>query len=138
MAKREDESLREKRDREEDEELEKKELEEELLKRQFVKHKVGSVEGTTDKLNELVQKAEPMIEQLTHLYNQFMAGAEKFPPIEKRKQLEEVMNRIHLMSKPTAAIQYRCQTLLAHFQANRDRWDRLIKDLESGKLKRSV
>ncbi len=138
MPKNDDESFRQRREREEREELEQRSEETELLKKQSTPQKIGSIEGNTDRLNEHITQAEPLIEQLNHLYNQFFSGAEKLPPTERRTQLEQVMNLIHLMSKPTVTIQFRCNTLWAHFVANRDRWDKKMKDFEMGKLKRGI
>ena len=85
---------------------------------------------------QLIEQATPLIEQLNNLYNQFFAGAEKVPPTERRKQLDQTMASIMLSSKPTPQMQFRCQTLNQSYISARDRWDRMMKDLESGKLKR--
>jgi Mg2+ and Co2+ transporter CorA len=90
----------------------------------------------TDKLLELFQRAEPLIDQLNSLYNQYVAGIEQRPPHERRKQLDELMATLQTMNKPTPAYQFRFTTLNASYLTHRDRWDRLIKDLESGKIKR--
>ncbi|MGZ3709841.1 MAG: hypothetical protein ACXVBC_13050, partial [Bdellovibrionota bacterium] len=88
------------------------------------------------KFEELVARAEPMIEQLNNLYNMWASGAEKIPPIERRKQLDQIMVTLTLMGKPTSATQFRFSALNSTYITFRDRWDRLIRDFESGKLKR--
>ncbi len=133
-----EESFRDRRLREEAEEEEKKKDETELLNRQGIKKKLGSIEGGTEKVNELVQRAEPLIEQINNLYNQFISGAEKLPPTERRKQLEQTMVQLQYISKPTPAILFRCNTLEAHYLTYRDKWDKLMRDLEAGKIKRAI
>jgi len=93
--------------------------------------------SSNEKLQQLIDQATPLIEQLNNLYNQFFAGAERTPPIERRKQLDQTMASIMLSSKPTPQIQFRCQTLNQAYISARDRWDRMMKDWESGKLKRA-
>lgn len=89
------------------------------------------------KLDQLLEQAGPLIEQLNNLYNQYFAGAERNPPNERRKHLDQIMASIQLTHKPTAAIQFRCQTVHSAYITARDRWDRMLKDLETGKLKRT-
>jgi hypothetical protein len=90
----------------------------------------------TDRLTHLLQQIEPMIEQLNNLYNQYLGGVDKFPPIERRKQLERLMEQLQEVPKPTQASQFRANSIRTHFQSYRDRWDRLLRDLEAGKIKR--
>lgn len=93
---------------------------------------------STDKLFDLLQRAEPLIEQLDHLYGMYFSGAEKLPPLERRKALEQTMTTLQLMNKPTPAAVFRYNSVQSRFAAYKERWDRLLKDLESGKIKRVV
>lgn len=93
-------------------------------------------DAETDKLLELFQRAEPLIEQLNSLYNQYIAGVESRPPRERRKQLDQIMAALQGLAKPTPSYQFRYTTLNASYFTHRDRWDRMCKDLESGKIKR--
>jgi len=109
--------------------------------RHGVAEKTGGVAGPgvplgADKFEELVERAGPMIDQLNNLYNMFFAGAEKLPPIERRKQLDQILNALTLMPKATANQRFRFATLQNQYITFRDKWDKQIKDLEAGKLKR--
>lgn len=89
-----------------------------------------------ERLPSLIAQAEPIVEQLNSLYNQYIAGIEKRPPLERRKHLDQLIATILSAGKPTPALQFRCQTLLNHYQTHRDRWDKMMRDLELGKIKR--
>ena len=89
-----------------------------------------------DKFEELIERAGPMIDQLNNLYNMFFAGAEKLPPIERRKQLDGLINALTLMPKATGNQRFRFTTVQNQYITFRDKWDKQIKDLEAGKLKR--
>jgi hypothetical protein len=90
------------------------------------------------KIEELLHRAEPMIEQINNLYNMFVAGVERLPPTERRKTLEELMMMLQNMQKPNATYQFRVSTLNIRFVTMRERWDRLMRDLESGKIRHST
>lgn len=92
--------------------------------------------AATEKLEELIKRAEPMIEQVNSLYQQYINGTERQPPLDRRRQLEQVITSLTMMHKPTATLRFRISGVLHTFQQYRDRWDRTMRDIESGKVKR--
>ncbi len=90
------------------------------------------------KIDELLARATPLIEQVNALYNQYIAGVESRPPLERRKHLDQVMQTLQSMAKPTATLQFRSSNLQSSYMTHKDRWDRMMKDLESGKLNRRL
>lgn len=92
----------------------------------------------TEKLDELIQRSDVLIEQLNNLYNMYVVGVEKSPPTERRKQLDQMMLSIQMSSKPTAAILFKCSGSLSRYNTHRERWEKMIRDLESGKIKRRI
>lgn len=88
------------------------------------------------KLDELMTRAEPLIEQVNSLYSQFMNGTERAPPNERRRQLDQLMTTIMMMHKPTPTQRFRATGVMYTYQQYKDRWERMIRDLESGKIKR--
>lgn len=88
------------------------------------------------RIEELLDRAEPLIEQLENLYKIYLAGIEKRPPIERRTYLDRTMEMITVMAKPTRALQFRCNTLHARYVTHKDRWDKLLKAYEGGKTRR--
>jgi hypothetical protein len=122
--------------RQQEEEDEEQERIEEILSGRVQNLKPGQLDASTEKLMEYLKRADPMIEQINNLYNQYLTGAEKRPPTERRKQLDQLMATIMIMGKPTKSLQFRCNSLHYYYATYRDRWDRLMRDLESGKIKR--
>jgi hypothetical protein len=90
------------------------------------------------KIDALLRTAEPLIEQVNTLYRQFIGGAESLPPNERRKQLEKIMESLQQIPKPTATSKFRVASLNTRYLTYKDRWDRLMKDLEAGRIKRTV
>jgi hypothetical protein len=90
----------------------------------------------SEQLEKTLESTRVLIEQINNLYNMFVAGIEERAPIEKRKLLDKTMEQIMAAPKPTSASLFRYQTLLGHYHTYKDRWDRLLRDLESGKVAR--
>ncbi len=88
---------------------------------------------TEEKIIELMDRAEPLIDQLNTLYNLFKTGTEKLPPLERRKQLDQTMITLQSMSKPTLSLQFRFNGLQARYGLHCEKWDKLIRDIEKGK-----
>ena len=95
-------------------------------------------EALGEKLEELLLRADPLVEQLNNLYNIYVSGAEQIPPTERRKNLDMIMVTLQMLSKPTPGALYKYTAIQAKYETYRNRWDKLMKDLESGKIKRRV
>jgi hypothetical protein len=95
-------------------------------------------ESAGAKIEELIHRAEPLIEQVNNLYAMFTSGVERLPPHEKRKQLEQLMATLQSMAKPNTTYSFRVSTLNTRYVTMRDRWDKLVRDVESGKIKRTA
>jgi hypothetical protein len=90
----------------------------------------------TSPLDRQLEQAQTLIDQVGALLKMYVAGIERLPPTEKRKQLEAIIIQIQSAAKPTQAIQFRASTLLASYNTHRDKWDRTLRDLETGKIHR--
>jgi hypothetical protein len=88
------------------------------------------------KLVEYIEKVEPMIKSINTLYNQFAAGVEHRPPLEKLAQLEHIMKILNQLPKVTPAYRFRYQSVLTLYSSYKSRWNKLMQDIESGKIKR--
>ena len=86
---------------------------------------------------DLVAKANAQIDQVSALYNMFFAGAATLPPIENRAQLEATMKALQAAHKVTPAASFRFNTIVSRFTTYKDRWDKQLKSLEGGKIKRA-
>jgi len=123
------------RRRDRDDEDEKEEIN---LYKGAVQRKEGGAasNASSEKFEDLMLRAEPMIEQINSLYNQFLSGMERTPPLERRKTLDQIMDTLAAIGKPTAANQFKYQTMYNQYRSYRDRWDKMMLDLEKGKIKR--
>lgn len=81
-----------------------------------------------------IEKGETLIEQIQNLYTMYVAGMERTPPIVLRKQLDDISVRISQAAKPTAAIKFQVTQFMVKYSTYVDKWDRLQKDIESGRV----
>lgn len=85
---------------------------------------------------QLIQSTDVSIDQVNNLFQMYIAGVERLPPIEKQKLLDQSMIRLESMEKATPAARFRYQALQSRYQTYKNRWEKLLKDLEAGKIKR--
>jgi len=97
-----------------------------------------SAAPSTDKLDSLIHSAQTLIEQINGLMNMFAVGVETRPPIERRRLLEKTMDAIMQSTKPTQAAMYHASSMNASFLIHNDKWERMLRDIDSGKIKRTV
>ena len=82
------------------------------------------------KIQDLMDRIPPLIEQVNQLYQMYFAGVEKRPPIERRQFLDQSMTQLAAFPKPTSAIQFKATQLLQTYQVHKDRWERMLRARE--------
>ncbi len=94
------------------------------------------VEGATaDKLMiELISKCETLMDQISNLYQMWIQGMERTPPVTQRKHLEDLVLKIQSASKPTANLRFRVAQFQTRYATFRDKWERIARDVETGKI----
>jgi len=93
----------------------------------------GAASGEAPVL-DLIAKAEVMLEQIQNLYHMYISGLERLPPVTQRKLLEDLAHKILAAPKPTASLSFRANSFTTKIQTYRDKWDKLMRDVESGKI----
>ncbi|MCM2323616.1 MAG: hypothetical protein NDJ90_10190 [Oligoflexia bacterium] len=96
----------------------------------------GLTKDYVAKMDELMNRVEPMILSVNSSFNMFAAGVEIRPPNERLAQLEQMMNTLMMMAKPTPAYRFRFQNIQGTYNTYKRKWDKLLQDIESGKIKR--
>jgi|GEM_PF-4309828 len=88
------------------------------------------------KLVEYIDKVELLVMSINTLYNQFAAGVEQRPPLEKIAQLEYVMKILNNLPKTSPTYLFRFKNAQGLYTSYKARWNKLMQDIESGKIKR--
>lgn len=92
--------------------------------------------GPSEKVAELLDRVEPLIEQVHVLFTQYFTGVERLPPVARRTQLDQVMQALTQMPKTSQTMQYRFRSAQSRYLSYSEQWDRKLRDLESGKVAR--
>lgn len=95
---------------------------------------IGKATSTDQILIELLTKCEGMMEQITNLYNMWIQGLERTPPATQRKHLEDLILKVQAAPKQTTNIKFRVGQFQTRYSTYKDKWDRILKDVESGKV----
>jgi len=91
--------------------------------------------ATTDSvLIDMLTKCEVMMEQITNLYGMWIQGMERMPPNERRRHLDDLILKIQAAPKPTANLRFRVTEFQNKYSTYKDKWERILKDVESGKI----
>src|SRR5262245_34576256 len=98
----------------------------------------SAADSAIDSIEELFGRVEPLIERLNGLYSQYITGVELRPPVEVRGQLDQLVAKLRSLGKATPAQLFRFSSLNASYMTHSERWDRMCRDLESGKIKRAI
>jgi hypothetical protein len=127
--------------REEEEEARELESAKERADQQAKSNKKLGFTGTvatpiSNQFAELIREAPILIEQLNHLYQQFINGVLSLPPREVRARLDHMMVVLMNDAKPTPTSRFQFSAVQASYASHCERWDKMLRGLESGKLKR--
>ncbi|MFH1436161.1 MAG: hypothetical protein ABIJ56_10640 [Pseudomonadota bacterium] len=83
-----------------------------------------------------MKKLELQLDRLRSLYDQYFRGIERTPPNTLRKDVE---NRIRALSKirmKNTALRFKLQVQIQKYTTHLAMWQRMLRDLEEGKIKR--
>lgn len=133
-----------KRREEEKEEREAEERAEELARKQKAAANAGSAAGRVSSsdssgaisFDELLRRATVTIDQLEHLYRQYAVGVLARPPVEERLRLDAMVTQMTHAGKASTADRFKFSGVLQSYNTHKARWDKLLADIESGKIKR--
>ena len=82
----------------------------------------------------MIGRADRMVEQVQHLFNMYVAGIEPTPPHTQRRQLNDLVEKLVLAPKNSTNVLFRCNQFQTKFNLYNDRWERLLRDIENGKV----
>jgi polyhydroxyalkanoate synthesis regulator protein len=95
---------------------------------------LGKATSADQILVELLNRCEVMMDQITNLYQMWVQGLERTPPISQRKNLEDLVLKIQAVPRPSTNLKFRVTQFQTKYSTFKDKWDRLLKDVESGKI----
>jgi hypothetical protein len=79
---------------------------------------------------------EVKIDRVRSLYDQYFRGFEKMPPGTLRKEVEGKIRNLSKVRMKNTALRFKLQVLIQKYTTFLAYWQRAIRDIEEGKLKR--
>jgi len=91
-----------------------------------------------EQLEQRLSKIDQDLKALIITYEKFFAGIEKREPFKERDALTKLVRSLVGVHITQADIKFRLQSMTAKFNTYTQQWDRQLKLLEEGKLRRQV
>jgi len=81
-------------------------------------------------IDSLIQEARTLMEQTHKLYQMYLSGIERRPPVEKAKFLEARIAEIQRQGGNITTNKFKISQLVALYNTTRELWDRKLKEKE--------
>lgn len=94
--------------------------------------------ATDKELEEELKTLAKDVERLRIMYQQYFLGMEKVPPEFQREQLEKRIRESKLNEARKGVYKFRFLSLLQRLRTLEVYWDRMVRDIEEGKIRRGV
>jgi len=91
-----------------------------------------------EQLAQRLAKIDNDLKALIITYEKFFSGIEKREPYKERDELAKLVRSLVGVHITQADIKFRLQSLTAKFNTYAQQWDRQLKLLEEGKLRRQI
>ncbi len=108
-------------------------MDEKRVERQY-KEKQAQKEAFEKELEE----QDGRISRLRVLYDQYFMGIEKIEPLHVRGVVEKTFLRSKIPRRGSTAMKFRYRSLQQKFTSYSSYWDRLVRLIEEGKIRRGV
>ncbi len=86
--------------------------------------------------NLALKKLEIQLDRLRSLYDQYFRGIEKMPPNTLRKDVELRIRQLSKIRMKNTALRFKLQVQIQKYTTHLAMWQRMLRDLEEGKIKR--
>jgi len=87
-------------------------------------------------VREDMEKFKEQMEALKKAYEQYFLGNTRYPPTKMREELEKFVRTYSLRRSPKSVDNFLINTTFATFAHYRNYWDKILKMIETGELKR--
>jgi hypothetical protein len=84
-----------------------------------------------------LRELELSIERLRALYEQYFRGIEKTPPAVLKKKVERELREMRKVRHRNTATRFRLQMQVQKYTTYLTYWQRIMRDIEAGRIKRS-
>jgi len=103
-----------------------------------VESKFKASEELKAKFEEELTELDGRISRLRVLYDQYFTGVEKMEPMHLRREIDKIFKRSNLPQRGTTVLKFRYRSLLQRFTSYCSYWDRIVRLIEEGRIRRGV
>jgi len=91
-----------------------------------------------EKFDAELDQVDQRIARLRVLYHQYFMGIEKLEPMYQRKEIQKIFNLSQILKLGSTVHRFRYRALQQKFTSYASYWDRIVRLIEEGRMRRGV
>ncbi len=91
-----------------------------------------------DGMEKELTDLEARIARLRVLYDQYFMGIERMEPTYLRGEVDKIFRRSQVLKRGNTVLKFRFRSLQQRYTSYRSYWDRIVRMIEDGKMRRGV
>lgn len=100
--------------------------------------KYKASQAIKDAMEKELGELEARISRLRVLYDQYFMGIEKMEPTYLRGEVEKIFRRSQILKRGSTALKFRFRSLQQRYTSYRSYWDRIVRMIEDGQIRRGI
>ena len=107
----------------------------------MVDHKLtmqAQIEGAKKAMEEELVDLDKRVNRIRVLYDQYFMGIERLPPEMMRNDLDKLFMRSKIPRSRSTALKFRFRSLRQKYTSLKSYWDRIIRLIEEGRIRRGI
>jgi len=97
-----------------------------------------AAQALKDKYEKELDGLDKRIARLRVLYDQYFMGIEKLEPLHLRNEVKKQMRRSDVLKRGNTVLKFRFRSLQQRFTSYTSYWDRIVRMIEEGQIRRGV
>jgi hypothetical protein len=95
-------------------------------------------QAAKERFEQELEDIDSRMGRLRVLYDQYFMGIEKLEPMTKRIELYKIFQRSQILRQGTTVLRFRYRSLQQRFTSYCSYWDRIVRLIEEGRIRRGV
>jgi hypothetical protein len=100
--------------------------------------KFRASQAVKDAMEKELTELEGRINRLRVLYDQYFMGIERMEPTYLRTEVEKIFRRSDTLRRGSTSLKFRFRSMQQRYTSYRSYWDRIVRMIEDGKIRRGV
>lgn len=91
-----------------------------------------------DAMDKELSELDARLSRVRVLYDQYFMGIERMEPTYLRSEIDKIFRRSQILKRGSTVFKFRFRSLQQRYTAYRSYWDRIVRMIEDGQIRRGV